>query len=273
MKNLTLAKTTLLLLTIMIAGISLYAQKLPNVQKTSVYAPLNIKTDGKTTEWDNKFEAQNGATGLYYTMANDGEKLYLTIQGRDGNGTPISKMLNGGVTFTVKSDNKSVKPVVFNFLIFQSKGLTGLQKKINDPEAKIDSVLGPVNDQIAGALKEIGVKGVSDITDTLISVYNEYGIKEVVKYDNKKALTCEIAIPLKYISQLINGGTFKYNVKLNAIKMGNVSIVLNGSHVASGSEGEAKAMSLVNMIATSGGNGSDSFNDTDFSGSYTLAKK
>lgn len=258
---------------LVIAGISASAQKLPSVQKNSVYAPINVKTDGKTAEWNDKFEAQNNATGLYYTMANDGEKLYLTVQGRPGTGSPISKMQNGGIILTFKSDDKSVKPVVFELLLFQRGSLTDIGKKMNDPEAKMDSLLGPINAQISNGLKEIGVKGVSDVADTLISVYNEYGIKEAVQYDSKKALTCEIAIPLKYISHLMKDGAFKYNLKLNAAKMGNMTIVMNGKPMSPGSAGEAHAVSVLNTITISGTGGmGDVFNDTDFSGSYTLAK-
>lgn len=275
MKNSTPQKCKLIgsaLLTVMIS-LSAIAQKLPSVQKNRVYAPLNVKTDGKTTEWSDNFEAHNNATGLFYTLANDGEKLYLTVQGRPGTGSPISKMQNGGITLTFKSDDKSVKPVVFELLLFQRGSLTDISKKINNPEAKMDSLLGPINTQISNGLKEIGVKGISEVTDTLISVYNEYGIKEAVQYNDKKALTCEVAIPLKYISHLIKDGAFKYNMKLNAAKMGNVSIVMNGKPVAPGSAGEAHAVSMISTITVSGTGGGDMFNDTDFSGTYTLARK
>ena len=38
------------------------AQKLPNVQATSLRAPANIKIDGKATEWNDKFQAYNHST-------------------------------------------------------------------------------------------------------------------------------------------------------------------------------------------------------------------
>lgn len=270
MKNKTLILLAILLM-VFILSARLHAQKLPGVQKTSVYAPSTVKTDGKTVEWGDKFEAQNNATNLCSIIANNDEYLYLTIQGQAA--ATINKMMNGGITFTIKSDDKAVKPVVLELLLFQKGSLTDVSKKINAPDAKLDSLLGPINQQIAAGIKEIGIKGVNDIADTLISVYNEYGIKEAAQYDVKKALNCEIAIPLKYIRHLIKSDVFKYNIKLNAIKMRQVSIVMNGSAVAPGSAGEARAMSLVNMMASSGGGMSDAFNDTDFSGTYTLAKK
>ena len=273
MKTLTLIPVKSLLITAAAIAVNFaaIAQKLPNVQKTSVYAPANVKTDGKTAEWSNKFEAQNNATQLYYTMANDNEKLYLTLQGKDAHA--ISKMMNGGITLTIKSDAKEVKPVVIELLIFVKSSITGVTKNVNTAGDKIDSVLIPANQQIAAGLKEIGVKNIQEIPDTLISAYNEYGIKEAVQYDNKKALTCEFAIPLKYISPLITAGAFKYNVRLNAIKFSNVSIVLNGSAVAPGSAGEAKAAALMNSITISDTGGSDTFNNTDFSSTYVLVKK
>src|SRR5476649_2012908 len=80
------------------------AQKLPNVQTASVRAPANIKIDGKTTEWNNTFQAYNHATDIFYTVSNDDAKLYLTIQASDK--LVINKIMSGGITFTIQKSGK-----------------------------------------------------------------------------------------------------------------------------------------------------------------------
>ena len=80
------------------------AQKLPNIQQGSLRAPAQVKIDGKATEWGSRFRAYNKATGIYYTLANDDDNLYLAIQAKDA--LIIRKVLTGGVVFSV---NRSVK--------------------------------------------------------------------------------------------------------------------------------------------------------------------
>jgi hypothetical protein len=55
------------------------AQKLPQVQQVSLRAPANIRADGKNKEWGTQLQAFNNATGIFYSMANDDENLYLVI--------------------------------------------------------------------------------------------------------------------------------------------------------------------------------------------------
>ncbi len=76
------------------------AQKLPNTQKVSVWAPQSIKIDGKATEWNDSYQAYNNATDINYTLSNDDKNLYLAIKATnrlviDG------RILSGGISFTV----------------------------------------------------------------------------------------------------------------------------------------------------------------------------
>ena len=47
---------------------SVYAQKLPKVQANSLIAPDNIRIDGRTNEWNDKYQAYNRHTDIYYTI-------------------------------------------------------------------------------------------------------------------------------------------------------------------------------------------------------------
>jgi len=87
------------------------AQKLPNVQLASVRAPADIKIDGKATEWNYPFQAYNRATDVFYTLSNDDDNLYLTLQATDED--IIRKIINGRISFTInKSGKKSEQDAV-----------------------------------------------------------------------------------------------------------------------------------------------------------------
>jgi len=74
-----------------------YAQKLPSVQPNSLRAPANVKIDGIPTGWGETLQAYNKSTELHYTIANDDENLYLTVQAT--NPRVIQKLLMTGLTF------------------------------------------------------------------------------------------------------------------------------------------------------------------------------
>lgn len=54
-----------------------FAQKLPGVQTSSLWAPENLKIDGKTTEWNGTFQAYNKAADIFYTISNDDKNIGL----------------------------------------------------------------------------------------------------------------------------------------------------------------------------------------------------
>jgi hypothetical protein len=70
------------------------AQKLPNKQEVSLRIPADMKIDGNAKEWNNKFQAYNKLTNIFYTLSNDDKNLYLVIQATDP--IIIEKMIRGG---------------------------------------------------------------------------------------------------------------------------------------------------------------------------------
>jgi len=83
-------------------------------------------------------------------------------------------------------------------------------------KSKIDSLMISLNNKCADAYKEIKVDGIKGIEDPGLSIYNTLGIKVMVLFDNKIALTYELAIPLKYLH--ISANHFKYNIRLNSAR-------------------------------------------------------
>src|ERR1700733_3178734 len=99
----SMKKQFLLTILIIIPVITLLAQpKLKSVQVASVWAPANVKIDGDLEEWDNNFQAENKAGGLFYTLSNNNLYLYLAVTGIDTKNS--AKLAAGGITFTINTD-------------------------------------------------------------------------------------------------------------------------------------------------------------------------
>ena len=121
--------------------------------------------------------------------------------------------------------------------------------------------------QLAQA-REIKVSGFREIQDSLISIYNEYGVKVAAKYDAQGSLIFEVALPLKLV-QINPGNEFAYNVKINGRTF--------GSRGYSSSQGGSPAARVGRERSGNGGieerfQGVGSFSEAiDFWGKYSLA--
>ncbi len=263
------------LLVVLIASIcTVNAQKLPAIQKDNIRAPKNIKVDGKATEWSNKFQAYNKATDVFYSIANDNNNLYLIVQATERD--IITKIVNGRITVTLnKSGQKDDKnAVIVSYPVINRSDKPSLNLK-NKPEfiagnavalKAVDSFMNANNTRMTTAAKMIKVTGVTGL-DTLISVYNQDGIKAAGLFDNQAAYTCEFAIALKHLGLSANNQTkFSYNIKLNGVAMDDVP----GINITRSENGTITAINInkadtprnMDMMTAA----------TDFWGEYTLAK-
>ncbi len=290
---------------LLLAGVNFaYAQKLTNIQEAAVWAPENIKVDGKLTEWNDTFQSLNKATQLYYTLSNDDKNLYLVIKSANNNSG--NKLVAGGLTLTInpagkKNDNDAA---VITFPIANRASLSSLvtptvrqEGYAGRPQEGPDPALvAEVHRTAIEAAKEIKQKGIKEIKDSVISIYNEHGFKGLINYDVKGNLTYELAVPLKYL-HLTDGAAFAYNIKLNGIGGENLNSLPSplagggsGLPVPQPNEYTRDAARIVPNPSSGGGGGgfsagpgstrpADSINlqdmmfPTDFWGKYTLAKK
>lgn len=239
------------------------AQKLPNVQQSSFRAPLHVKIDGKTMEWNNQFQAYNHATDIYYIMANDNDNLYLVVQATYPK--IIYKIINGGVTFTITTSNKKSSSQVYKitYPVFKSNNLPSIPlgnkpiiaKDSSVRSFQVDSFTNRLNEQLSMKSKVISVNGIKTISDSLISIYNDYGIKTGERFDSKMAYSYELAIPLKLLGlDIDNLKTFDYDIKIN----GMFSMIPKNAQIT---EMVLKDESMNAM------------SDTDFKGQYSLANQ
>jgi hypothetical protein len=284
------------------------AQKLPSVQTSGVRATDNIKIDGKITEWNDKFQAYNNHIECFYTLANDDNNLYLTVQAIDK--AIIRRIINGGITLAVNKTGKKndKESACITFPLFDSgnrftprftpggaagktmggvdvirvtsgsfsggpppgpmsldggpmKAMLASGAALTPEQA--DSLMKVNNTSFSAKAKNIGTKGIKDL-DSLISVYNEEGIKAAGAFDNKSNFTYELAIPLKYMDVDINNAQkFAYHVTINEVEQKGVNIVRSD-------QGDPSSK-ILSINVTSGAQMGQPA--TDFWGEYTLVKK
>ena len=265
-------------------AVSVTTQKLPNVQEKSLRAPAAIKVDGKPTEWNNQLQAYNKAIECYYTISNENNNLYLTVQATDLD--IANKIICRGITLTVNGTGKmkdqkgaAITFPVLNVDAFprgqRGEPYAGMAMNLDKPDGwPADSFMVILNKDLSSKAKDIKVKGVKEITDSLISIYNPYGIKAVALFDNKTIFTYELAVPLKYLGLSVKDPKpFVYNIKLTG--MANAGRTLAAAarvqrHAIRGPLVPWRNSDLITgptverfyaLIAT-----------TDFWGEYTLAK-
>jgi len=258
----TIVKSLKLILSVLILNISFSnAQKLPNVQKRSIYAPQNIKMDGTATEWNDTFEAYNKAVDLFYTVSNDDKNIYLIVKTKYKD--VIDKILRGGLTFTINPgpNKKDKNSVSVTYPVLEGPDMWIVANKLahlNNLYKEGETInVNELNQLFYTKEKTLTVTGIEQISDQSISIYNDNGIKPASLFDDKMTYTYELALPIAYI-KLPNkdGVTFKYQIKINEAP------AMQRPAVITASTPPPPPPMPVGTLAT-----------TDFWGEYTLAKK
>jgi hypothetical protein len=276
MKKLILLTNLLLL-----AGTALFAQvaapkKLKDVQLGNILAPSPIKIDGKLNEWNDNFQAYNRNTRVTYLMANDDKNIYLVVKSRDF--TTTAKIIAGGVDLAINTDGKKKEKdaysVTFPVIENPQRLAGGFGNRFENRNAGVDTeMMRSIHQRTIIAAKEIKVLGFKNITDTLISIYNEYSIRAAIGFEDSGAILLEMAIPLKLLGLTTdNAKEMAYNIKLNGFQI-NGGNGRNGRGPGGGGPpagggggpggpGGRNAIDFLDLISPS-----------DFWGKYTLAKK
>ncbi len=292
-------KVTFSLLAVLCAAFSVNAQKQSDIQANSVLSPDKIKIDGKLTEWSD-FQAFNKTTLLNYTLSNDDKNLYLAIKSIDPSNN--SKIMMGGISFIVNTDGKKKEkdgfivtyPVIDQAAMRAQGGQRGQGNAAGGgrPQAgapggqfgqgqqsltpkQRDSMTLVRNTQQLASVKEIKVIGFKDIPDSLISIYNEFGVKAVASFDASGAFQYELAIPLKSLGLSADKPKeFAYSIKVNGRQLGGGGF---GGGQGAGGGGAGGPGGGGDRQGGGGGFGGGNnlamFTPTDFWGKYILAKK
>ena len=193
-------------------SVAVTAQQLPHIQTGNQWLPATSQIDGKLSEWKGMLQAYNKATRMEYTMANDNKNLYLAIRSTDKAIT--AKILAGGISFLLNTSGKNnvnERPVI-TFPATNSIRTSGT----NSQSFKILTDSTDIRKAILN-LKGIKTLRYKGITDSLVSIYNPYGIKTKLSYSNK-ALIAELIIPLNLIGlSYEESAAFTYTIRLNGV--------------------------------------------------------
>lgn len=263
------------ILFLLLTSASTIAQKLPNIQTTSIHSPANLKIDGNASEWNNKFQAFNKKANTFYTVSNDDQSLYLSIQ--TTNPSTVTKMISGGITFTITNADKIKNPN--NFAItFPNYDQQASPVYLNSNDFSTDDIKNnkkladslkiSANKKLTSNFKTIAVTGSKLIADSVISIYNVEGIKALSLFDDNLNYNYELAVPLKFLEPYIEKDkSFNYNIKLNGLaKNAKIEIIPRGRGLL------FKGKNGVQYSLPSNPESMDIAYPTDFSGKYILAK-
>jgi len=186
-----------------------------------------VKIDGKLTEFSDSLANYDKSTKLYYAFTHDQNNLYVFLKANkqmEGN-----KIMAGGVSVSVNATGKKKAIAAITFPIvnrtvmmaeMRNRGnRNGENTTQKTPEERAKERTEMRQKTLAG-LKEIKVTGFSDITVESISIYNTYGIKTGINYNDKNALIYELAVPLKLVGlDAVSANAFAINIKLNGIEI------------------------------------------------------
>lgn len=273
--------------------------KLKEVQQGNMWVPDAIKVDGRLDEWIGFMRAFNTATKIYYAIANDDKNLYVVMLSTDGlNNT---KVMTGGITLSINTDGKKKTENAYNItypvLARQApeqrgggprggaRPASGADMLAAALQSAADTATISARNQTLASSKEVRIAGFKDIADSLISIYNDRGVKVSAHFDSDGNYTYEIAIPLTLIG-VSPAKEFAYNIKINepVQSRGDDSSFQRGGNTAGAGFGGGGGGARGGRRGGGGaggpggpGGGAPVFQEmispTDFWGKYTLAKK
>ncbi|MHA4896422.1 hypothetical protein ACXZ1K_16835 [Pedobacter sp. PWIIR3] len=277
------------------------AQKVTELQEVSIYAPQLTKADGKNNEWAESAFSVNKRTSISYLISNDDKNLYLVVKSTDvANNT---KIMAGGITFSVNPDGKKKEkesmsltyPLINRAQFRGGAGGQGGQRRImmggpdgfggggTPPTQKQrDSMMVARQKTQLAQVKEIKIKGFKKTTDTLVSIYNDQGIKAAASIDKDNVFFYEASIPLEQLGLSVEGAKeFAYNVKLNGLQIPGMDFNRGGDGGGGGNFGGGGNRGGGGGGGFGGGGGGPRggmdfqalISPTDFWGKYTLTKK
>lgn len=286
-------------------SIAASAQKVTELQEVSIQAPHTVKIDGKNFEWTASDFSVNKRTNISYLLSNDDKNLYLVVKCTDVPNS--SKIMAGGITFSVNPDGKKKEKesITLTYPIINRTALRGgpggggrtqframgmaMGAGGGQPNTKQrDSIMAAMQKTQLAHAKEIKIRGFKNTTDTLLSIYNEYGVKAFANIEKDNSFFYEVAIPLEALGISAEAPKeFAYNIKINGLQFNGFDGGGGGGGGRGGFEGGGGGGGGRGGFGGGGGGGGnfrmggggggfnfqDMMSPTDFWGKYTLSKK
>ena len=281
----TLYKITVPALLLLCLGVTAQAQKVTDLQEVSISAPHSIKVDGKNFEWDGVNFSENKRTNISYLICNDDKNLYLIVKSKDiGNNT---KIMAGGITFSVNPDGKKKEKesITLTYPVVNRANMRGGGRSMmrmgggggSTSVKQRDSMMAAMQKTQLSQAKEIKINGFKNTTDTLVSIYNEHGIKAFANIEKDNTFFYEMAIPLESLGLTKDSSKeFAYNIKLNGLQLPGLDGGFGGGGNRGGGGGNRGGGGGGGGFGPPRGGGIDFqslMSPTDFWAKYTLVTK
>jgi hypothetical protein len=198
------------------------------------HAPASVKIDGKLTEFADSLTNYDKTTKVYYAIAHDANNLYVFIK---ANGQQEqSKIMAGGISVSVNNKGKKKESSTVTFPVVDRTAMMSAMRSGRGEQGNRSSSSSAASTErtpeeraaqrtemrkkMISQFKEIKVSGLNGISVESISIYNTYGIKTGINYDDKNALVYELAIPLNLVNiDLESAEEIAINIRLNGIEL------------------------------------------------------
>lgn len=186
-----------------------WSQKKAEVVKT-IWAEKPILIDGFISDWKDSIQLYNEETKLYYSISNDQENIYFALKNTSEEN--LSKILARGISLSLNFENNKTKAPTVTFPILdRTPGKKQAETEELDPKE--------IQKRIISKIKEIKVDGFKELVDGGISLYNTYGIKAAMAFDENNDMIQEIAIPIRLIGiELGSTQLITYRIKINGFE-------------------------------------------------------
>lgn len=172
-----------------------------------------IKINGLLEEWPNL--QNNKSTGTFYQFYSDQKNFYIALRFTDD--TYIKKVIAGGLTLSINTEGKKNVKDAYQITIAPVEDYRTTRQFTSTP-IKIDSATQAHRKEVLTKMKELQLVGFTEIPDSIISIYNTYGIKISAKADDKGSLGYEISIPLEQLKMTADKKSdIAINVQFNAV--------------------------------------------------------
>lgn len=166
-----------------------WSQKKAALIKT-IWAENQISIDALLSDWKDSLDLYNEDTKLYYKISNDDKNIYFAI--KNSSEENLTKILARGISITVNYENaKTIAPTITFPILDRTPGKKPVETEPVDPKE--------IQKRVISKIKEIRVAGFKDLVDGGISLYNTYGIKAAMSFDDNNDMIQEIAIPLRLL--------------------------------------------------------------------------
>jgi len=180
-----------------------------------------VTIDGNLKDWGDSLRYYNEEKRLYYTVANDGQYLYLAMRFNDH--SEQERILWAGLTWGINPKGKKKETYSLTFPATDPASTPALGAHLHEGDEQASQKPTEVNhEEIRKAhltkLRNMKVTGFKDIDYDIITTTNSYGFKAALDYDAEGNMVYEAAIALKFFDAAdIAKGEWAFNFKVNGI--------------------------------------------------------